>query len=66
MPAPRILLVDDHEAVREMLQHALENHELEVVTAKGVREALNHIVAQPFDVLITDFTCRIPVMVSRS
>src|SRR5438128_8956909 len=54
MPAPKILLVDDHEAVREMLQHSLENHEFEVVTAKGVTEALNHIVAQPFDVLITD------------
>jgi CheY-like chemotaxis protein len=47
MPAPKILLVDDHEAVLEMLQHALENHDLEVVAAKGVTEALNHIVAQP-------------------
>jgi ActR/RegA family two-component response regulator len=47
MPAPKILLVDDHEAVLEMLQRALENHDLEVVTAKGVTEALNHIVAQP-------------------
>src|SRR5438046_10723409 len=54
MPARKILLVDDHEAVREMLQHSLENHEFEVVTAKGVTEALNHIVAQHFDILITD------------
>src|SRR5438045_9425790 len=54
MPAPKILLVDDHEAVREMLQHSLESHDFDVVTGNGVTEALNQIVVQPFDVLITD------------
>jgi ActR/RegA family two-component response regulator len=54
MPAHKILLVDDHEAVHEVLRHSLEHHEFEVVTAKGVTEALNQIVGQPFDVLITD------------
>jgi ActR/RegA family two-component response regulator len=54
MSAAKILLVDDHEALREMMQLSLENHDFQVVPAKGVTEALNQIVTQPFDVLITD------------
>ena len=54
MTRPKILLVDDNDAVLRMLQKSLGNRDFEVVTATNVTEALIQIVAQPFDVLITD------------
>ena len=54
MTRPKILLVDDDDAVLRMLQESLEKNDFEVVTATNVTEALVQIVAQPFDVLITD------------
>src|SRR5438067_566143 len=54
MPKTRILVVDDDDDVRDMLQQALEDDGTEVVVAGNVREALGHIVAENFDVLLSD------------
>jgi DNA-binding response OmpR family regulator len=51
---PRVLLADDDEAVREMLQVALERDGFEVVAVAGVKDALSRIAAENFDVLISD------------
>src|SRR5450755_1050593 len=50
----RVLLVDDDEAVREMMSLTLEAKGFEVVPASSVTEALKLIVTETFDVLITD------------
>ena len=52
--AHRVLLVDDDEAVRAMMNATLERKGFDVVTAASVTEALKHIATQSFDVLITD------------
>jgi DNA-binding NtrC family response regulator len=52
--APRVLLADDDEAVRSMLQVALERDGFEVVSVAGVKEALSRIAGEEFDVLLTD------------
>jgi CheY-like chemotaxis protein len=54
MPTPRVLLADDDAAVRGMLQEALQRDGFEVVATAGVREALSHIAAEDFDVLLSD------------
>lgn len=54
MPNPRILLVDDNESVRTTMQQVLEINGFDVVVATGVKEALQHITAGPFDVLLSD------------
>ena len=54
MPTPRVLLVDDNENVRITLQQALEMNDFEVVAASGVNDALRHIGADRFDVLLSD------------
>src|ERR1700734_3362004 len=51
---PRILLVDDDDIVRTSLKSFLEFHEFVVTTATNVSEAINLIVTEPFDVLLTD------------
>jgi CheY-like chemotaxis protein len=51
---PRVLLAEDDDAVRSMLQSALERDGFEVVATSGVREALSHIAAENFDVLLSD------------
>ena len=50
----RVLLVDDDDAVRDMMNQALTGKGFEVVTATCVSEALRHIADDAFDVLITD------------
>jgi DNA-binding response OmpR family regulator len=50
----RVLLVDDDGAVRAMMSQGLERKGFEVVTAASVNEALRRIIAESFDVLITD------------
>lgn len=50
----KVLLVDDDDAVREMMTATLELKGFEVVAARGVADALQHIAAEGFDVLITD------------
>jgi DNA-binding response OmpR family regulator len=50
----RVLLVDDDEAVRDMMSTTLEHKGFEVVPAASVTEALKLITTKSFDVLITD------------
>jgi ActR/RegA family two-component response regulator len=52
--ASRVLLVDDDDAVRNMMNATLERRGFEVVTAPNVAEALRWITIKDFDVLITD------------
>jgi DNA-binding response OmpR family regulator len=52
--AHKVLLVDDDDAVRDMMTVALERKGFDVVAAAGVAEALRHIATESFDVLITD------------
>jgi DNA-binding response OmpR family regulator len=51
---PKVLVADDDAAVRGMLQQALERDGFEVVSAATVGEALAHIAAESFDVLLSD------------
>ena len=51
---PKILLAEGDDAVREMLQEALQRDGFQVVTATRVNEALSCTVGQDFDVLLTD------------
>ena len=50
----RLLLVDDDDAVREMMSLTLEAKGFVVITASSVTAALKLIVTEAFDVLITD------------
>jgi ActR/RegA family two-component response regulator len=51
---PRILLVDDDEAVRELFKDALELNQFVVMTAANVSDALHLIDTWSFDVLLSD------------
>jgi CheY-like chemotaxis protein len=51
---PRVLLAEDDEAVRGMLQVALERDGFDVVAVANVHEALSRIVGENFDVLLSD------------
>jgi CheY-like chemotaxis protein len=53
-PSPRVLLVDDNETVRRSLCLVLEHNGFEVVSAANVREALQKIAAETYDVLLSD------------
>lgn len=50
----RVLLVDDDDGVRAMMNAMLERKGFEVVAAASVTDALRHIATESFDVLITD------------
>ena len=50
----KVLLVDDDDAVRDMMTATLLNKGFKVVAAANVTEALKLITAETFDVLITD------------
>jgi DNA-binding response OmpR family regulator len=50
----KILIVEDNDAVRTMLNLGLQSDEFEVVAASNVRDALKLIATQPFDVLLSD------------
>jgi DNA-binding response OmpR family regulator len=52
--SPRILLVDDNEAVRESLKEILEMNQFHVTTAANVPEAIHLIDTDSFDVLLSD------------
>ena len=54
MTPPKILLAEDGDAVRAMLQEALQRDGFEVLTAASVNEALSCIIRQGVDVLLTD------------
>jgi CheY-like chemotaxis protein len=51
---PRILLAEDDEAVRDMLQVTLERDGFEVVAVANVRDALRLIATETFDALLSD------------
>ena len=51
----KVLLVDDDDAVRDMMTATLEHKGFGVVAASNVTEALKLITTETFDVLITDF-----------
>src|ERR1700682_2885264 len=51
---PRVLLADDDDAVRNMLQVTLERDGFEVVAVASVSEALSRIATEKFDVLLSD------------
>jgi DNA-binding response OmpR family regulator len=50
----RVLLVDDDDAVRDMMNATLESKGFEVVAVASVPDALKLIATDTFDVLITD------------
>jgi DNA-binding response OmpR family regulator len=50
----RVLLVDDDDAVRDMMFLTLEHKGFEVVAAASVADALKLVATESFDVLITD------------
>src|ERR1700675_2788285 len=54
MTVPRVLIVEDDESVLMMLREGLQRDGFEVETASNVRDALRHIAAQKFDVLLSD------------
>jgi DNA-binding response OmpR family regulator len=54
MAVPRVLIVEDDEAVLMMLREGLLRDGFEVVSASNVRDALRHIAAEKFDVLLSD------------
>lgn len=53
-PQPRVLLVDDDDAIREMLELVLQRRGLHVVKAADGREALRLYSEQEFDLIVTD------------
>src|ERR1700737_3815065 len=50
----KVLLVDDDDGVRAMMDATLERKGFDVVAVANVTEALKHITTESFDVLITD------------
>jgi DNA-binding response OmpR family regulator len=51
---PRILLAEDDDAVRDMLQAALKRDGFEVAAVANVRDALRCIATENFDALLSD------------
>src|SRR6202795_4832534 len=60
MPTPRVLVVDDDDAIRTMLREGLQRDGFEVVAASNVSDALRHIATQKFDVLLSDLHMPLP------
>jgi DNA-binding response OmpR family regulator len=54
MATHRVLVVEDDDAVRAMLQEGLHRDGFEVVPASNVRDALRLIATETFDVLLSD------------
>jgi CheY-like chemotaxis protein len=54
MSTPRVLVVEDDDSVRMMLQEGLHRDGFEVVVASNVRDALGLIATETFDVLLSD------------
>src|SRR5450755_1304259 len=54
MTAPRVLAVEDDDAVRLLLHEGLQRDGFEVVVASNVRDALKLIASETFDVLLSD------------
>jgi DNA-binding response OmpR family regulator len=54
MTTPRVLVVEDDDAVRLMLHEGLHRDGFEVVVASNVRDALKLIATETFNVLLSD------------
>jgi CheY-like chemotaxis protein len=54
MDMPRVLVVEDDDAVRMMFQEGLQRDGFEVVAAANVRDALLLVATQHFDALVSD------------
>src|SRR6202167_619565 len=52
--APKVLLVDDDDAIRDMMSQTLELKGFAVVSAVNVTEALKLITTESFDALMAD------------
>jgi YesN/AraC family two-component response regulator len=50
----KVLVVDDEELICDSIDFVLKNNGFDTVTASNVKEALQHISSQTFDVLLTD------------
>ena len=50
----RMLIIDDEESIRESIQLYFDHHGYSVDVAGSVREATEHLVAAPYDIVITD------------
>src|SRR6202046_5301322 len=51
---PRILLAEDDDAVRAMLQATMERDGYSVVAVSNVRDALHYIATETFDAVLSD------------
>jgi DNA-binding response OmpR family regulator len=60
MTTTRVLVVDDDDAVRTMVQEGLERDGFEVVAASNVSDALKHIATEKFDALLSDLHMPLP------
>jgi len=54
LPSHKVLLVDDDDAIRDMMTVTLEHKGFKVVAAANVADALRLITTEKFDALITD------------
>jgi ActR/RegA family two-component response regulator len=54
MTTPRVLVVEDDDSVRLMLQEGLQRDGFDVVVASNVRDALRLIATEKFEVLLSD------------
>jgi two-component system phosphate regulon response regulator PhoB len=52
---PRVLVVDDEAAIREMIQYALERAKMDVLTAADAQEALLRISEARPDIILMDW-----------
>ena len=52
--APRILLVDDEEAIQKLLAYPMEQEGYEIVQAMDGEAALEQFHSQPFDLIVLD------------
>jgi len=59
-PSPFVLVVDDDLPVREGICRVLGSEALQVVAARGVKDALEHIFRHTPDLIITDM-CMAPL-----
>jgi CheY-like chemotaxis protein len=60
LQTPRILIVDDDDAIRAVLAAALRNEGYAVITARNGRQAMEEIAWAACDVILTDL--QTPVM----
>ena len=57
---PTVLLIDDDSSVRESIGRVLVAAALQVVAARGVKDALDHLGRNTPDLIITDL-CMVPL-----